>query len=231
MRKLKRKGTSTISPPVTDAVLTPKRRRSASKSIPSEVQNQSPEGSGVNIELEVLPEPKIIKRYPKQVCASEGCSHWAVGSGDVCRKHGGNPVIPENLITPDQMTDLQLMSIYDPVKHPMLYIECSRAGMSEVEIAAQMEVSTPTIKAWSTRYAEFNSAFEIGKGMQEAWWLTEGKDNLDNRNYNTGMFKFLTGNKIGYSEKIESKNLHVHAGVLKVPAAMTADEWEDKANE
>jgi hypothetical protein len=59
----------------------------------------------------------------------------------------------------------------------------------------------------------------------------EGKDNLDNRGYNTGLFKFLTGNKLGYSDKIESKNLNVTAGVLMVPATMEAEEWEASAKE
>jgi len=176
-----------------------------------------------------IPQLKIIKRYPRQRCRIDGCNHYAVGAVDVCKKHGGDPIVRENLVRISEMTDSHLMSKYDAAVHPMQYIECSRGGMSDVEIAADMGISMPTIKAWSETYLEFNTAYEVGKTLHEAWWLTEGKDNLDNRGYNTGMFKFLTGNKLGYSEKIESKNLHVHAGVLKVPAPMSEDEWTEKA--
>jgi hypothetical protein len=62
--------------------------------------------------------------------------------------------------------------------------------------------------------------------MQEAWWLSEGKNNLDNRGYNVSLYKFITGNKLGYSDKIESRNLNVHAGVLMVPGSMSLEEWE-----
>ena len=111
----------------------------------------------------------------------------------------------------------------------MQYIEFSRMGHSDVEIAAEFEVGVGTMRGWAEKFLDFNTAFEIGQAMYEAWWLQEGKRNLDNRGYNTGLYKYLTGNKLGYSDKIESKNLHVHAGVLMVPAQMDKDEWERKA--
>jgi len=179
--------------------------------------------------LELNP-PKIIKRYPKQRCSVQGCRKNAVGKDDVCKAHGGNPVVKENLLALDQISDAQLaVTKFDPAMHPMQYIEFSRMGYSDVEIAAEFEVGVGTMRGWAEKFLDFNTAFEIGQAMYEAWWLHEGKRNLDNRGYNTGLYKYLTGNKLGYSDKIESKNLHVHAGVLMVPAQMDKDEWERKA--
>jgi len=173
------------------------------------------------------PNIKVLKRYPKEKCTKEGCTRNAVGSGDVCKRHGGNPVIKDNLMELEEIPNSRLVtSLYDPAVHPMQYIELSRTGMSDVEIAADMEVGTGTLRNWSEKFKEFNTAYEIGQALHEAWWLQEGKANLDNRGYNTGLFKFLTGNKLGYSDKIESKNLNVTAGVLLVPASMSENDWE-----
>jgi len=173
------------------------------------------------------PEVKTIKVYPKQRCAVEGCERWAVGSGDVCKKHGGTSLIRDNLMLYSELpSTVALQTVFKPGKHPIEYIEFSRNGMSDVEIAAEFGISVYTLREWSEKYLEFNTAFEVGKALHEAWWLQEGKNNLDNRSYNVGLYKFLTGNKLGYSDKIESKNLHVHAGVLQVPSTMNKEEWE-----
>ena len=178
----------------------------------------------------VIPEggPKVIKRYPDQECAVKGCTRKAVGSGDVCKKHGGKTLVRENLVPSDVLPPAVVGTTYDAAVHPMQFVELARGGMSEVEIAAEIGVSVHTLRGWSEKFSEFNSAYEIGQALHEAWWLKQGKDNLDNRGYNVGLFKFLTGNKLGYSDKMESKNLHVHAGVLQVPGAVSEDEWEKK---
>lgn len=171
--------------------------------------------------------PKIVKRYPREKCSEEDCKNYAVGSSDKCRGHGGDPLIRENLLSATEVTALmEAGSIFDARVHPIAYIECSREGMSEVEIAAEFGVSVYMLRNWNEKYLEFNTAYEIGNAMHEAWWLQEGKENLDNRSYNVPLYKYITMNKIGYSDKIESKSLHVHAGVLQVPAKMDAGDWE-----
>jgi len=170
---------------------------------------------------------KQIKVYPKAQCAIEGCSRNAVGKTDICKKHGGDPVIHENLLLAEEMSSSLLSaSKYQPAFHPIQFISLAKEGMSDVEIAAEFGVSTGTLRGWSEKFADFNTAYEVGQAMHEAWWLQEGKNNLDNRGYNTGLFKFITGNKLGYSDKMESKNLNVTAGVLMVPNQMTNEDWE-----
>ena len=170
---------------------------------------------------------KLVKKYPKQRCAIEGCTHNAVGKTDICKRHGGDPIIYENLLLPEECSSaLVSASKYQPAYHPMQFISLSRDGMSDVEIAAQFEVSTGTLRNWSEKFADFNTAYEVGQALHEAWWLQEGKNNLDNRGYNTGLYKFITGNKLGYSDKMESKNLNVTAGVLLVPQQVSPEDWE-----
>lgn len=177
---------------------------------------------------------KLRKWYVKQKCAfanSEGikCNMNAVGKSTLCGKHGGERIDRDNLIT--GKSNLPVSSVFDASKHPINYIDLSRSGMSNVEIAAEFMISTATLKDWSEKYVEFSTAYEIGQALHESWWLQQGKGGLhDNRNFNTSLFKFLTGNKLGYSDKIESKNLNINAhGVLLVPDAMSESAWS-KAN-
>lgn len=177
----------------------------------------------------------IIKKYVKQKCAyidSDGkrCSRNAIGKGTLCKKHGGNPIIKENLIPQKYEKDLLGISTkFNPAVHPLQYIELSRQGMSRVEIAAKMKVSVLTLQKWAEKFESFYSASEIGDALHEAWWIERGKGGLENRSFNTSLFKFLTSNKLGYSDKMETKstNLNLH-GVLLAPNAVTEDEWENE---
>lgn len=175
---------------------------------------------------------KEISIYEPAQCVVEGCEHKAVGKDSLCKRHGGDPVIQENLMSAEEIPSWILAkSKYNPIKHPINFINYSKLGLSEVEIAAKFEVSVGTMRSWAEKFLEFNQAFEIGRAMYEAWWLEEGKHNLDNRNYNVGLYKFLTGNKLGWSDKMESKSLNVSAGVLLVPGTMEEDVWEQQAQE
>jgi len=180
---------------------------------------------------------KTIKKYKKQRCAyirGDGtqCKYLAVGKSTLCKTHGGNPVVKENLIVAST-TEKALIdpnSKFDPAIHPISYIDFSREGLSDVEIAAQFEVSVETINNWAEKYKTFNTAWEIGQAMHEAWWLRQGKNNLTNkRNFNSSLFKFMTMNKLGYSDKIEQKNMNMNVhGVLMIPDAVSEEEWENE---
>lgn len=185
-----------------------------------------------------LPEEKkkkrIRKKYKKQKCAfvrtdNTKCKRNAVGKSTLCKQHGGNPTILDNLIQTvidDNKALVVGASKFKPEYHPLAYIDFSRQGMSDVEIAAQFRIGITTIRSWSEKYVEFSTAYEIGNALHEAWWLTKGKQNLNDRTFNTNLFKFLTGNKLGYSEKIENKNLNMNVhGVLLVPSKVSEEEW------
>lgn len=173
-------------------------------------------------ELQVYPTEQCNYVYPN----GKQCSRNSVGKWNVCKKHGGDPVIQENLLRIHEIPDILKGKKYDPTFHPMEYLVLAKSGMSAVEIAAEFEVPLREIESWSETYLEFNKAYEIGLALHEAWYLKEGKENLSNRGYNSEMFKFLTGNKLGWSTKTESKNLNINAGVLVVPGRMTEEEWE-----
>lgn len=172
-----------------------------------------------------------IELYPDEQCTFPGCTAMAVGEWDRCEKHGGTKVIEKNLLAPKDVPLALIRAVkYDKGEHPMKFIEHSREGLSPVEIAAEFGVSMKDLKKWDETFEEFHIAYEVGAALHEAWYVKQGKDNLDNMRYNTTLYKYLTGNKLGWAEKTESKNLNLHAGVLVVPQQVTEAEWED-ANE
>lgn len=182
---------------------------------------------------EELPKKRILKYRPQRCAFVDGdgnrCKRKAVGKSTLCKKHGGDPVIKENLIPVEHEDHFLANSKFNPAYHPLAYIEMSNRGMSEVEIAAEFRVSVNTLQSWAEKYDSFYSAQDIGKAMHEAWYLRRGKDGLDDRHFNTPLFKFMTMNKLGFSDKVESRthNTSVH-GVLLVPDEMSEEEWEKK---
>ena len=120
-----------------------------------------------------------------------------------------------------------ISSKFDVGKHPLLYIKLSKEGKSDVEIASSFQISLSTLMRWVHDYEEMKEAYEIGQTMYEAFFLTKGVQNLENDRFNNVLFKYLTMNKLGYSDKVETKNtmqgLH---GVVVIPNTLSIQEWE-----
>jgi hypothetical protein len=149
---------------------------------------------------------RLIRKYKKQQCAfmilvekngyvneePRRCKKGAVGKSTLCKVHGGNPIVHDSLVRSSERSIHSLLkSKYDPAFHPMLYLSCAKEGMSEVEIAAHLEISILTLHKWAETHKEFAMVFEIGEAMHEAWYIREGKNNLRNPRFQTGLYKHL----------------------------------------
>jgi hypothetical protein len=180
-----------------------------------------------------------IDKYEKVKCKffenGKRCNRNAVGKSTLCEKHGGLRYDPELALDTEQTKEVIKVTntLFRLDYHPMKFIDLSREGMSPVEIAAEFNISESTLKGWAERYLDFQLAFDVGKVLHESWWLQKGKDGLDKRGFNTPLYKFLTGNKLGYADKVESKNLNLNqnvSGVLVVPEKVSEEEWEANFN-
>lgn len=155
----------------------------------------------------------------------ERCSKRSAGKGNFCNTHS-TVTFYDN--SNDLSSSTKLLTKYDPINHPTMFIELSGQGLSPTEIASVFRVSMETINTWREQHILFNQAFEIGKSAHEAWYLRTGKENLDNRFFQTPLFKFLTmNNGLNWSDKAETKSqVQGQFGVLLVPGQMSVDEWE-----
>lgn len=186
--------------------------------------------------LEKLPKRK---KYVKEKCNfvyenGRKCSLNAIGHSQFCKLHGGSYVSDgaHDVLTGGLQAVLQKNSKFNPAQHPMDFIKFSKLGFSDVEIAAEFQVSHSTLMDWVDKFQMMGEAYEIGQAMYESWWLKKGVSGLDDtRNFNTSLYKYLVGNKLGYTEKIEGgANIHNNFGVLVVPNQQSVEEWEKQGS-
>lgn len=183
--------------------------------------------------------------YKIQQCSfikknGERCRLHATGSSIYCTMHGGvKSANDPNLNKALLRSDAEVLAInasvnktkFNPETHPLQYIKYSFEGKAPVEIAKIFGISKITLHNWAEAYASFYDAYHIGATAYEAFWVSKGVNNLDSTRFNTPLYKFLTGNLIGFSEKTESR---IHqttvTGVLVIPAKAESDEaWEEEA--
>lgn len=92
-----------------------------------------------------------------------------------------------------------------PTKYDPAFIEETLTlmgkGWSKTRVAAKLGVHKATFYDWMEAHPEFLDAVRLGETLSEAWWEAEGQNALWVHKYNTGMFKWLTGNMHGWSEK------------------------------
>ena len=179
------------------------------------------------------PSKKKLVLYKKSQCMfhfenGTRCNGHASGGSTLCNIHGGSSVIGAQPIPFNELPVSRIaITKFDPAYHPIRYLELSRQGFSDVEIAADFSISISTLRDWASTIQEFSIAFEIGKTMYEAYFLRTGVRNLHNDRFNNSLYKYITMNKLGYSDKVETKSMNTSLhGVLLVPSEMTPEEWE-----
>jgi hypothetical protein len=97
------------------------------------------------------------------------------------------------------------MSIVDTKNWAQTMIELYREGRSDVEVRRELGV---TKKQWD-RYLQ-NQAFmemvEWGRELAEAWWTEQSRINLQNKDFNTTLFKARMAKFYDWHEKVENKS-------------------------
>ena len=63
-------------------------------------------------------------------------------------------------------------------------LELAAEGCCKAEIAAALQVSVPTLNAWTKTYEEFREAMNRAKELEYAWWLTAGRKGQFMRTWN-----------------------------------------------
>lgn len=97
-------------------------------------------------------------------------------------------------------------------------------GASKTEVCAELGISYETFLDWqdlkSDRYKkEFSEAVKKGEQLSEAWWLSKGRKNLENKEFNSTLWYMNMKNRHGWSDKQE----HKHTGTMKVSFNMGFD--------
>ena len=76
-------------------------------------------------------------------------------------------------------------------------------GASRQEVTALLGISNDLYERLAKEDAEFSETLKRGLMLCEAWWLTEGRKNLKNRNFSYVGWYMNMKNRFGWKDKTE----------------------------
>jgi hypothetical protein len=73
-------------------------------------------------------------------------------------------------------------------------------GSTVVEICKFLGINKSTWYRWlkDPRKKDFQESVELGLQSSEAYWISVGRNNLENKSFNTALYSFMMVNKFGY---------------------------------
>lgn len=85
-------------------------------------------------------------------------------------------------------------------------IEMYTAGASDAEVAASCNVTLQEYYRQLADNAAFSKLVEYGRTLAQAFWESQFRKNLTNKQFNTSLLAFYMKNKYGWADKTESVN-------------------------
>lgn len=68
-------------------------------------------------------------------------------------------------------------------------------GMSKKEVMAEFGITPSVHTRFMRDYPKYKEAFDTGQFFAEAWWMKQGRENLENKGFNTGVYAFQMKNR------------------------------------
>ena len=109
-------------------------------------------------------------------------------------------------------------------------------GGTIVEASRIMGINRSTFNRWANstdkEKQKFRTIVEIGKEAAEAWWIRQGRENLDTRGFNHGLWLMNMVNRFGWtsshSRKEEKRDVE-YKGTVEVKKKVDVEAILDKA--
>ena len=109
-------------------------------------------------------------------------------------------------------------------------------GGTIAEVSREMGINRSTFHRWANstdrEKQNFRNVVEIGKEAAEAWWIRQGRENLETRGFNHGLWLMNMVNRFGWtsshSKKEEKKEVE-HTGIVEVKNKVDVDSILEKA--
>lgn len=96
-------------------------------------------------------------------------------------------------------------------------IDMYKQGYTNVEVAEELEMTKRQFAQLCQTNPMFRELVERGNDIAEAWNIRQGRTNMENREFNTALYKARMGHFYGWADKIDqnTKQLSVSAEVSK----------------
>ena len=88
-------------------------------------------------------------------------------------------------------------------------IEEYKQGASDVEVASALNITMDTFQKQYKEVQLFRQLTDLGRMLSSAWWVKQGRLNLQNRGFNTPLWTFNMKNRFGWAERSESVNQEI----------------------
>lgn len=83
-------------------------------------------------------------------------------------------------------------------------IELYSMGCSDAEVAAELKITIKDYYQQLTDNKTFNKLVEYGRTLSQAFWESQARKNIANKQFNTPLWTFYMKNKFGWADKSEA---------------------------
>jgi hypothetical protein len=90
-------------------------------------------------------------------------------------------------------------------------------GKSDLAVCKDLGVSKKQFDSYIARSEPFREAVEFGRELAQAWWEEQSRINLQNKDFNTALFKARMQKFYDWSDKVDQKNTnHTEGDINKL---------------
>ena len=86
-------------------------------------------------------------------------------------------------------------------------------GYSDAEVAAHLRVTMKNFYKEMENNPAFRQLVEFGRTLALAWWESQYRKNINNKNFNTAMLNFYMKNKHGWADKVDTTGITENTNV------------------
>jgi len=112
-----------------------------------------------------------------------------------------------------------------------VFLDMAERGCAIVEIAVAMGVSRQQMYVLRDNNTEFSDTFARAKELSYAWWLSQGRKNMENREFNNALWAFNMKNRFrdewGDNSKVQVESTN-RTNVTHKIELVTKDEMDLK---
>ncbi|MEK7603870.1 MAG: hypothetical protein AAB461_01990 [Patescibacteria group bacterium] len=108
-----------------------------------------------------------------------------------------------------------------------LILKEMEAGASKQEVKVLLHISNDLFERFMKESKEFSETVYYGVELAEAWWLKQGRINLNNKQFNYGSWYMMMKNRFGWKDRQETDVTSQErpiAGVVLMPRKLTPKE-------